>query len=363
MSLRIAQLAPPFESVPPAGYGGTERVVSTLTEELVRRGHDVTLFASGDSQTAARLAPIVDQALWHHDPPSNDFARHQSEIFGAIRDELDQFDVVHSHLDYLGFALADAPTCPMVSTLHGRLDVSWLLPIYRSFASLPLVSISDSQRRPLAAANWVATVHHGIDVNAFSFNPAPGQYLAFLGRISPEKGLDIAIRAARRAGWPLRVAARLPQAFEHSPEAQRDRDYFDQVIKPLLAEPGVELIGEVGGAAKDAFLGNAAALLFPICWPEPFGLVMPEALACGTPVIALREGSVPEVIEDGQTGFICHFEAELVRAVDRLAELSRARCRAEAERRFSPAAMADAYEQVYANLLDGLSSPELAVYA
>jgi glycosyltransferase involved in cell wall biosynthesis len=362
-NLRIAQLAPPFESVPPLGYGGTERVVSTLTEELVRRGHDVTLFASGDSQTSATLVPIVDEALWHSDPPSNDFVPHQAEIFGAILDHIGEFEVVHSHLDFHGFQLALTPVRPMVSTLHGRLDTPLLLPIYRAFASLPLVSISESQRRPLAGANWVATVQHGIDLDAFTFNPEPGTYLAFLGRISPEKGLDVAIRVARRAGWPLLIAARPPLSFAHNPEAQRDREYFEQVVKPLLSEPGVELIGEVGGLEKNEFLGRAAALLFPISWPEPFGLVMPEALACGTPIIALREGSVPEVIEDGVTGFVCHLEDELVRAVDCLSELNRAACRAEAERRFSPAAMADAYEQVYADVCESNLAPELVVYA
>jgi glycosyltransferase involved in cell wall biosynthesis len=361
MHLRIAQLAPPFESVPPAGYGGTERVISTLTEELVRRGHDVTLFASGDSRTSARLVPIIDRAMWHMDPPSDDFGAHRAAVFGTILNEIQQFDVVHSHLDYHGFALAH--TAPMVTTLHGRLDLPNLLPTYRAFSSVPLVSISNAQRRPLANANWLATVQHGIDLDAFTPNPSRGQYLAFLGRISPEKGLDTAIRVARRAGWPLRVAARPPLAFANTPEVQRDLEYYEQVVKPLLKEPGVELIGEVGGEQKNDFLRNAAALLFPIHWPEPFGLVMVEALACGTPVIALREGSVPEVIDDGVTGFICHFEGDLVHALDRLGELDRRVCRAEAERRFSPTAMADAYEQVYADLLEDLPEPTLAAYA
>jgi glycosyltransferase involved in cell wall biosynthesis len=331
---------------------------------LVRRGHDVTLFASGDSHTSANLAPIVAEALWHRDPPSNDFTSIQSAIFGTILDRIDEFDIVHSHLDYLGFPLALAPRLPMLSTLHGRLDVPSLFHIYRAFADLPLVSISDAQRRPLASANWQATVHHGIELDQFTFNPEPGRYLAFLGRISPEKGLDVAIRVARRAGVPLLIGARPPLAFGHSPEVRRDRQYFEQVVEPLLSEPGVELIGEVGGAQKDNFLRHAAALLFPIRWPEPFGLVMPEALACGTPVIALREGSVPEVLENGVTGFVCHVEDDLVRAVDRIPELDRGRCRAEAERRFSPAAMADAYETVYAGLLqDSTRSPELAMYA
>jgi glycosyltransferase involved in cell wall biosynthesis len=359
MSLRIAQLAPPFESVPPAGYGGTERVVSTLTEELVRRGHEVTLFASADSCTTANLVPIVNQALWHHDPPCNNFAIHQACIFGTILDAIDQFDVVHSHLDFYGFPLTNATSTPIVNTLHGRLDDHALLPTYRAFASSPLVSISDAQRRPLAHANWLATVHHGIDLDAFTPNFEPGSYLAFLGRISPEKGLDSAIRIARYAGLPLRVAARPPLPFGHSPEVQRDWDYYEQVVEPMLKEPGVELIGEVGGAKKNEFLRNAAALLFPIRWPEPFGLVMVEALACGTPVLAIGEGAVPEVIEHGVTGFIGYFERDLVLAVDRVGELDRRTCRAEAERRFSPAAMADAYEQVYADLLDELPPADL----
>jgi len=363
MHLRIAQLAPPFESVPPTGYGGTERVVSTLTEELVRRGHDVTLFASGDSRTSARLTPLVDTALWHRDPPSNDFTPHQSAIFGKILDRIDEFDLVHSHLDYRGFPLAVATQTPMLSTLHGRLDVPNLVEIYRAFADLPLVSISDAQRRPLATANWQGTVYHGIDLDQFTFNPEPGRYLAFLGRISPEKGLDVAIRVARRAGVPLLIAARPPLPFDHSPEVWRDRAYFEQVVEPLLSGPGVELIGQVGGAEKDEFLRDAAALLFPIRWPEPFGLVMAEALACGTPVLALSEGSVPEVIDPGVTGFVCHLEDELVRAVERIPELDRWRCRAEAERRFSPGAMAEAYETVYAGLLAGARVPAPAVYA
>jgi len=361
MPLRIAQLAPPFESVPPATYGGTERVVSTLTEALVERGHDVTLFASGDSRTSARLVPIVPSSLWHVDPPSNDFARHQAEVYTAILAEIDDFDIVHSHLDVYGFPLADTPRRPVVTTLHGRLDLPPLLPIYRAFEQLPLVSISAAQRRPLARANWVATVHHGIDLDAFTFNPRRGDYLAFLGRISPDKGLDIAIRVARRAGLPIIIAARPPLPFVHDPEVQRDREYFEQIIQPLLREPGVELIGEVGGQDKDRLLGNAAALLFPIRWPEPFGLVMPEAFACGTPVIALGDGSVPEIVEHGATGFIGYTEDNLVWAVDHLTEIERAHCRAVAEARFSPHAMAERYEQVFESLLEG--ERVLSVYA
>ena len=361
--MRIAQLAPPFESVPPSGYGGTERVVSTLTEELVRRGHEVSLFASADSRTAARLVPIVDRALWHRNPPCNDFQKHAEAIFATVLTHVGEFDVVHSHLDFLGLPLAKMRQHAVVTTIHGRLDLPDLLPTYRQFGSAPLVSISNAQRRPLPEAHWVATVHHGINVRAFTFNPTPQSYLAFLGRISPEKGLDAAIRVARRTGRRLLIAARPPLAFAQNPEARRDREYYEQVVRPMLDEPGVEMVGQVGGADKDAFLGNAAALLFPIRWPEPFGLVMPEALACGTPVIAVRDGSVPEVLENGVTGWICDSEDGLVRAVERIHELDRARCRAEAERRFSPAAMADRYECAYAQVLAGRAADEVATYA
>jgi glycosyltransferase involved in cell wall biosynthesis len=360
MPWRIAQLAPPFETVPPARYGGTERVVSTLTEELVRRGHDVTLFAPGGSRTSARLVPTVETALWRATPPSDDFGAHRERIFGAIRRRLGDFDVVHSHLDAVGFGLAAASRPPFVTTVHGAVDAPAFAPAYRAFASLPLVSISDAQRTPLRTANWVATVHHGIDLHAYTFNPRPGEYLALLGRISPQKGVDAAIRVARRAGLPIKIAARPPLRFSHNPEFQRDRAYFESRVQPLLREPGVELIGEIGGADKDAFLGNARALLFPIRWREPFGLVMPEALACGTPVIAFDEGSVREVIEHGVTGFIGQTEDDLLEGVNRLSEIDRRACRAEAERRFSPAAMASAYEAVYARLLEALPARLLA---
>jgi glycosyltransferase involved in cell wall biosynthesis len=352
MALRIAQLAPPFETVPPTTYGGTERVVSTLTEELVRRGHDVTLFASGDSQTSARLIPIVPGALWRADPPSNDFVAYQGQIYRSILREINDFDVVHSHLDHHGFPLAQIAERTVVTTIHGSVEVSWLVHKYRAFAELPLVSISNAQREPLATANWIATVPNGIDVDTFTFNASPGGYLAFLGRISPDKGVDVAIRVARQVGVPIKIAARPPLPFSNDPEVQRDRVYFEQTVAPLLEEPGVELIGEIGGADKDRFLGQALALLFPIRWREPFGLVMPESLACGTPVVAFGAGSVPEGIEHGVTGFIGHTESDLVHAVARLGDIDRHRCRAEAERRFSPAAMVAAYEQVYQRLLE-----------
>jgi glycosyltransferase involved in cell wall biosynthesis len=351
-SLRIAQLAPPFESVPPARYGGTERVVSTLTEELVRRGHDVTLFAAGDSQTSARLVPVVDEALWHYEPPYRDLAPFWAVVLGKLLREVDGFDVVHSHLDYFGFPLARALAGPVLTTLHGRLDLPELGPLYREYRDIPLVSISDAQRQPVPQANWVTTVYHGIDLDAYTFNPRPQGYLAFLGRISPDKGLDTAIRVARKAGLPLKIAARMPLSHTHHPEVRQDRDYYEQVVQPLLQGPDVELIGQVGDEQKNAFLRHATALLFPIRWPEPFGLVMIEALACGTPVLALRAGSVPEVLRDGVTGFLCETEDQLVDAVGRVGELDRARCRAEAEWRFSATAMVDAYEQVYRQVLE-----------
>jgi glycosyltransferase involved in cell wall biosynthesis len=269
----------------------------------------------------------------------------------AIWDHLDEFDVIHSHLDYWGYPLARNGGVPTVTTLHGRLDLPELQPLYSRFSEVPLVSISDAQRRPVPWANWVGTVYHGIPLEEFTFNPQRGRYLAFLGRISPDKGLDTAIRVAQGAGWPLRIAARKPLRHGNDPVVRADWEHYHHDVQPLLKRDRATLIGEVAGRAKDEFLRNAAALLFPIRWPEPFGLVMAEALACGTPVIALNEGSVPEVIEDGVTGFICSTEDEMVAAIGRLDELDRARCRAEAERRFSPTAMTTAYEQIYTRLL------------
>jgi glycosyltransferase involved in cell wall biosynthesis len=349
--MRIAQVAPPFESVPPGRYGGTERVVSVLTEELVRRGHDVTLFAPGDSNTSARLVPIVDRALWHQKLRYHDFTPFWAMVLGKLVQEIDSFDVVHSHLDYFGYPLARIAPCPVVTTLHGRLDLPEMAPLYRAFADVPLVSISDAQRAPVPDAHWVATVYHGINLEEFTFQAKPEGYLVFLGRIAPEKGLDTAIHVAQKAGIPLKIAARKPLPFKQDPEVRRDWEYYQQEIRPLLDGPHVEFIGEVGGHDRDALLANAAAMVFPIRWPEPFGLVMVEALACGTPVLALRAGSVPEVIDDGRTGFICETDDELVSAIKRIPEINRAHCRAEVERRFSPTAMAEAYERVYTALV------------
>jgi glycosyltransferase involved in cell wall biosynthesis len=349
--MRIAQVAPPLESVPPLRYGGTERVVSTLTEGLVERGHDVTLFAAGDSRTAARLVPVVETSLWHRRPPIQDFAPFWALTVGRLLREIDDFDLIHSHLDYFGFPTARASPRPFLSTLHGRLDLPELEQLYREYTDIPLVSISDAQRRPAPDANWIGTVHHGIDLDNFTFNPRRGRDLAFLGRIAPEKGLDTAIRVAQRAHMPIRIAARMPLPFKDNPEVRRDWAYYENDIQPLLLGPDVELIGQVGGTQKDEFLRNAAALLFPIRWPEPFGLVVPEALACGTPVLAMACGSVPEIVEDGVTGFVCQTEDELVDAVGRIGEIDRAQCRSEAERRFSPAAMVARYEDIYAGLI------------
>jgi glycosyltransferase involved in cell wall biosynthesis len=350
--MRIAQIAPPFESVPPEKYGGTERVVATLTDELVRRGHDVTLFASGDSKTSARLIPLFDKALWHHDPPYRDFQPFWTMVLDLVAPELDTFDIVHSHLDHFGYPLARLAQRPVVTTLHSRLDLPELEALYDRITHVPLVSISDAQRAPAPRANWVATVYHGIPLDTLTLNTRGGEYLAFLGRISPEKGLDTAIEVARRAGMPIRIAARKPLANKEDPDVRRDWEYYTSTVEPLLKSRSVELVGQVDEDAKDDFLGNAAALLFPIQWPEPFGLVMVEALACGTPVLAFRHGSVPEVLEHGVTGFICDTEDEMVDAVARIGEIDRSRCRAEVERRFTPAAMADAYERVYERLIE-----------
>jgi glycosyltransferase involved in cell wall biosynthesis len=354
--MRIAQLAPPLERVPPIGYGGTERVIHTLTEEFVRRGHEVALFASADSLTSARLVPTCDRAVWHEQPSYRDFAPSWSVVLGKVLRELDAFDVVHSHLDHFGFSLARHGAVPVVTTLHGRLDLPELRPVFQEFAEVPLVSISHAQRGPAAWANFIATIHHGIELDEFSFSVQPGNYLAFLGRISADKGLDTAIHVARRAGIPLKIGARMPLPFRDDPNVRADWEYWHEVIEPLLGSD-VEVIGEVRGAERNAFLRDAAALLFPIRWPEPFGLVMVEALACGTPVLALRRGSASEVVHDGVTGFVRDTADGLVQAVGMLGSIDRGACRADAEQRFSPSAMADAYEGVYERLMRARSEP------
>ncbi len=358
--MRIAQMAPPFESIPPAQYGGTERVVSLLTEELVRRGHAVTLFASGDSTTRARLIATVDTALWRL-PYVSDSVVFWSITMGEVysRAARGEFDIIHSHLDFLAFPCAKLVGTPTVTTLHGRLDLADLPRIYARFPTMPVVSISDRQRAPLPTARWMGTVYNAVDVERLRFYPRAGSYLAFLGRISPDKGLVQAIHIARRAGLPLKIAARMPLANCSDANVRADWEYYRHVIAPLLQEPDVEYVGEVNDHEKSAFLGNAYALIFPIDWPEPFGLVMAEALTCGTPVIARRRGSVPEVVSDGLTGLIGETDEDLARLCARVDTIDRGVCHAEAVRRFSPQAMTAGYESIYSRLIDrvGAASP------
>lgn len=340
--MRIGQVSPLYESVPPKHYGGTERIVSYLTEELVRQGHEVTLYASGDSVTDARLVAACGRSL-RLDERCIDQLAHHLVMLERVFHHADEFDVVHFHVDYLHFPFSRRRILPHVTTLHGRLDIPDLVPLYREYREMPVVSISDAQRGPLPWANWQATVHHGLPHDLYRFRARTGSYLAFLGRISPEKRVDRAIEIAKRVGIPLKIAAKVDRV---------DKEYFESVIEPLLRAPLIEYIGEIGDGEKDEFLGNAYALLFPINWPEPFGLVMIEAMACGTPVIAYRRGSVPEVIDDGLTGFIVNSLEEAVQAVRRVPELNRASCRKAFEDRFSSKRMADDYLQIYERMSD-----------
>lgn len=338
--MKIAQVAPLIESVPPKLYGGSERVVSYLTEELVRQGHEVTLYASGDSVTRARLRPTVARAL-RLNPQRGDPLIHHLIMLEEVFQDADDYDVIHFHLDLLHYPLARRHAHPCLTTLHGRLDIPDLELIHRTYREMPLVSISESQRRPLGWANWKATVYHGLPVGLYDFQPTPGQYLAFVGRISPEKRPDRAIEIARRAGMPIKLAAKVDPV---------DRGYFETRVKPLLKAPGVEFVGEIGEEAKNTFLGNAYALLFPIDWPEPFGLTMIEAMACGTPVIAFDCGAVSEVMQDGITGFVVDNTDGAVQALGRLDEIDRRMCRQIFEQRFSAYRMASDYVAVYKNL-------------
>ncbi|HEY3474981.1 MAG TPA: glycosyltransferase family 4 protein [Anaerolineales bacterium] len=335
--MNIAQIAPLWESVPPKLYGGTERVVSYITEELIRQGHDVTLFASGDSQTMARLWPAcplsfrLEGGLINRDAP---LLLMQEQALGV---EADRFDVIHSHLDFLSFPLSRRCPTPVLTTLHGRLDLPELVPIYGEYADMPVVSISNAQRMPLPNANWQGTVYHGLP-DLYTFHPNPGSYLAYLGRICPEKRPDHAIEIAKRVGIPLRMAAKIDPL---------DREYFENKIAPLLDHPLVEYLGEITDAEKCDLLGNAAAVLCTYDWPEPFGIVLIEALACGTPVLAYRCGSIPEIIEDGVTGFICDNLDGMVAAIDRLPLIRRQRCRDSFKTRFTVERMVQDYLAIY----------------
>jgi glycosyltransferase involved in cell wall biosynthesis len=326
-----------YESVPPSSYGGTERVVSYLTEELVKQGHDVALFASGDSTTTARLIGCTPRSLRQLDG-SIDTLAHHVLMLECVTRHAGEFDILHFHIDYLHFPFSRRAGWTTVTTLHGRLDIPDLQPLYDEFQDMPVVSISDDQRRPLPQASWRATVYHGLPRSLYTFNERPAPYLAFVGRISPEKRVDRAIEIAGRVGMPLRIAAKIDAA---------DREYFEDRIRPMFSLPYVEYVGEIGEHEKQDLLGNATALLFPIDWSEPFGLAMIEAMACGTPVVAWRRGSVSEVLEDGVTGFLVESVDDAIAATRRAAALPRAQCRAVFEKRFTAERMARDYVSVY----------------
>jgi len=338
--MKIAQIAPLVESVPPSLYGGTERVVSWLTEELVRQGHDVTLFASGDSVTSARLEPIVPRALRLQG--INNCLPCNIIMLDRVARRQREFDVLHFHIDFFHYPMFRSMARRTLTTLHGRQDLPELPDIYRAFPHMPLVSISDHQRKPVPPVNWRGTVPHGLPQDLYRLGPGDGGYLAFLGRICPDKGILPAIEIARLVGMTLKVAAKVDPA---------DQDYFLKEVKPVLdASPHVEFIGEIDDSRKQEFLGRAKALLFPISWPEPFGLVMIESMACGTPVIAFNSGAVPEVMADGINGFVVDTVEEAAAAVSRLDLLPRRVIRACFEKRFTVQAMARAYVKIYENL-------------
>jgi len=344
-SLRIAQVAPLSESVPPKLYGGTERVVATLCDELVRQGHEVTLFASGDSRTSATLVALCPTALRLSASP-DPLAVHLHMI-EQVAQRSAEFDIVHFHIAPLHFSVARRLEVPHVTTVHGRLDLPVVAPLYSEFSDIPLVSVSDVQRLPLPRLKWVSTIYHGLPGRDLSFHPEPGSYLAFLGRIAREKRPDRAIAIAKACGAPLKIAAKVDPA---------DVGYFESEIKPLLDDPLVEFIGEISETEKGEFLGHARALLFPIDWPEPFGLVMIEALACGTPVVAFRGGSVGEVIEHGVTGFVVDDLDQAITAAGRVDALDRGVCRDAFDERFSATRMTDDYIQIYSRLVAGMAN-------
>ena len=349
--MKIAQVSPLYEAVPPKLYGGTERVVAHLTDALVDLGHEVTLFASAEARTKARLAPVRDQAIRLDPAPlKSDLAAHLV-MLDEVRRRQDEFDVIHFHTDMIHFPMFEFVAPRTVTTLHGRLDMKDLSEVYARWGRYPLVSISTAQRVFLPTANWTGNVHHGLPADLYRFSPRSGGYLAFLGRISPEKGPDRAIAIAKAVGAPLKIAAKVDAA---------DRRYFEEHIRPLLDHPLIEFIGEIGDADKSNFLGGAEALLFPIEWPEPFGLVMIEAMACGTPVIAYRHGSAPEVIDEGVSGLIVETEAEAARAVAQARRLDRREVRRCFERRFSAEVMAQAYLDIYCDIWSVAGASRLA---
>lgn len=340
--MRIAQVAPVVERVPPRLYGGTERVVSYLTEELVRQGHEVTLFASGDSMTLGRLVPICEEAL-RLSPRALDPMPYNVLLIESVLQQADSFDIVHFHTDYMHFPTFRRHKVPSITTLHGRLDLPGLMPLYSEFSDMPLVSISNAQRLPIPWANWARTIYHGLPQNLLQPRDGRGNYLAFLGRICPEKRPDRAIRIARDTGMELKIAAKVDAV---------DKAYFEQVIRPMMADAPVEFVGEITESEKSDFLGKAYATVFPIDWPEPFGLTMIESMACGTPVIAYCAGSVPEIVNNGTTGFIVGNQRQAVEAVKRAGELDRRAIRREFETRFSVERMTADYLDLYAGLVE-----------
>lgn len=352
--MRIAQIGPLTEAIPPKLYGGTERVISWLTEELVAMGQDVTLFASGDSRTSAKLEPVWPRALRLDDTVRDGNALHMA-MLENIYHRAGEFDVLHFHLDYYPFSLFSRQDTPFVTTLHGRLDLPEHQVVFKNFPRAPLISISNDQRRPIADAPWLGTIYHGLPQGSLMPQPMKPEYLAFMGRIAPEKAADQAIEIACQCGLPLKIAAKVDPV---------DRNYFAEKIEPLLSRRNVEFIGEIGDDEKSAFLSGAMALLVPMAWNEPFGLVMIEAMACGTPVIAYNRGSVPEIVENGSTGFVVEDVADAVAAVDRLPTLSRKHIRQRFEERFTSRRMAQDYLAVYQSLVGAAAfSSETAAIA
>ena len=349
--MKIAQVSPLYESVPPKRYGGTESVIHHLTEELISRGHEVTLFASGDSVTSAKLVPACKNAL-RLDADCIDPFVHHFNMMEMVEKEARSFDIIHSHIDYLYFPIMRRSENTYLTTLHGRLDIPELDPLFREYKDIPLVSISNSQRKPFPYSNWMGTVFYGLPLDLYNFNKEGGDYLVFVGRISPEKRIDRAIEIAKKAGIQIKIAAKVDKV---------DNDYFELKIKKLLDHPLVDFIGEVGEKEKEELLGNALGFIYPIDWPEPFGLAMIEAMACGTPVLAYNCGSVPEVLDEGITGFGVNSMREAVAAVYRLSSLDRRKCRDAFERKFSVQRMADDYLTIYESMINELDIKKIAL--